>query len=116
MKSVLIVEDYELLRILIYKVISKMKGFQIIGEAGDGIEALKIINQYKPNIVTLDMGLPHFGGTELLKEIKKRSPNTKIIIISSNEDALEDAKKIGADDFILKPFNNDSLKKVLTRF
>ena len=113
MKKVLIVEDYDLLRVLISKLVKKIQDFEVVGEASDGVTALKIIADIKPDIVTLDLGIPNLGGIEVLEKIKATFPEIKVVVISSNDEALDNIKTMGADAHLLKPFDNKTFQSVL---
>ena len=104
-RLVLIVDDEENVSRLLLKVLSK-EGYEAI-TAGNGIEALNMIESRQVDIVVTDIKMPGMGGIELLRKIKEIDPYIKVIIITAFatlETAIE-ALKIGACDYIIKPFD-----------
>jgi DNA-binding NarL/FixJ family response regulator len=75
-------------------------GYEIIGEAEDGLEAVRLIRKAKPDLVLLDLSMPRMNGIEAIKEIKKKWPKIKILALTVN-DALYvlSALKAGADGY-----------------
>lgn len=105
MIKVLIVDDEILIRVGIKSCINwESNGYEIIGLAADGNQALEIIKSQMPDIVLTDIKMPNLDGLELIEEIKKQYPNIRIIVLSCyNEfDFIRTAMKLGADDYILK--------------
>lgn len=96
-------------------------GIQLIGEASDGLQALQMITEYRPDIVFLDMRMPGVDGLELLKQLERFSLPSSIMIVSGHDDYvyMHQAIKYGAKDYILKPIDreafNASLGRLITR-
>ena len=86
-------------------------GLEVAGEAADGAEALKLIREIRPEILITDIRMPEMDGIELIREIKKLELNTKITILSgySDYDYLKAAIRLGVDNYLLKPIDNDEL-------
>jgi len=86
-------------------------GLEVSGEAGNGVEALALIRDFKPQIVITDIKMPKMDGIALLKEAKRISPNIKFIILSGYSDyaILKDAIRFGVQSYLLKPIDNDEL-------
>jgi two-component system, chemotaxis family, chemotaxis protein CheY len=105
--KILITDDSQFMRGILKDLMSS-EGHVCI-EAEDGNEAIKKVEQEKPDLVLLDIIMPELDGIEVLKKIGKE---TKIIVISAvgQEKMVEEAKVLGAADYIVKPFDN---KKVL---
>jgi DNA-binding NarL/FixJ family response regulator len=78
--------------------------FKVVGEAGDGLEALLLIERLKPNILVVDMMMPGLNGLEVLRQIKQISPNTRSIVLSmqSADAYVIEALKNGAAGYVLK--------------
>jgi two-component system chemotaxis response regulator CheY len=114
MKKVLVVDDAAFMRLSL-KVILAKGGFEVIGEAGNGEEAIEKYKILKPDIVTLDITMPGMSGVEVIKEIKKIDKNAKIIMISAmgQERLIRESIINGARDFIVKPFKEDHIIKAL---
>ena len=109
---ILVVDDSALYRQLIHNVLRDNEDVSIVGLAKDGAEALEMIQQLDPDLLTLDLQMPDMDGIEVLQEIKRRRLPAKAIMVSSytSEGAqlTTDALMEGAFDFILKPSSSDS--------
>lgn len=113
MEKILIVDD----EIEICKALEEfltIKGYEVF-TAGNGQEALSVVQAEKPHIVLLDIIMPGMSGIETLQEIKKISPATGVVMITAvTDEALGNhALHLGADDFITKPVDLDYLETVL---
>ncbi|HBB68863.1 MAG TPA: DNA-binding response regulator, partial [Geobacter sulfurreducens] len=107
---VLIVDDdVSLRRVLEYNL--QEEGYDVI-TAGSGEEGLRLFDERSPALVVTDLKMPGMGGFRLLQEIKGRSPDTAVIVITAfgAVETAVDAMKAGAYDYITKPFNRDALK------
>ena len=102
-KTILIVDDEERVRESVREVLSD-EGYHVIDTA-DGASVLERISREKPALVLLDIWMPDIDGIELLKDIKKQSPNLNVVMISGhgNIHTAVTATKFGAFDFIEKP-------------
>lgn len=116
MPKILIVDDASLIRVVLKEIISN-KGFEIVGEAKDGFEAVSKYKIYSPDIVIMDITMPGFNGIEALKQILAINPQAKVIICSSlgQKQLVAEAIQIGACDFIVKPFKNDRVLEAIHR-
>jgi len=113
--KVLFVDDEKLERVLIRNGFDwEANGFEVIGEAGSGKEALEYVEHRKPEIVLTDISMPHMDGLELAEEILKISPNCHIIIVTGYRefDYARRAVKIGVEDFLLKPVNINEIADI----
>ncbi|MBY0402849.1 MAG: response regulator transcription factor, partial [Cyanobacteria bacterium] len=113
--KILIVEDHQLTRYGIRFALEKYKTLEIIGEAENGEIALRIAMEEKPDIVLMDIGLPVMDGIEATQLIKKYLPQTKIVMLTSKEDAsnIYTALGAGADSYCLKDISTEMLVKVI---
>ncbi len=111
----LITDDSKLARLTLLKSLKPLVGESKIFQASNGKEALKIINDEKPDVVFLDLTMPVMDGYQVLPEILKINPNTKIIVVSA--DIQEKSKKIvidlGALLHIQKPINSKKMQEIL---
>lgn len=110
----LIVDDSEVLRRLI-EMCLRPAGFEI-ATAGCGREALDVAATYDPDLVLLDIGLPDMTGWDVLAELRASEVTaaTKILILSGYEDVHAEARRLGADGALVKPFRNDELRRAAT--
>ncbi|MEF2244553.1 MULTISPECIES: response regulator [unclassified Paenibacillus] len=115
---ILIVDDAAFMRMMIRDILSK-NGYEVVGEAQDGAQAIEKFKEVKPDLVTMDITMPEMDGISALKEIKKMDPNAKVIMCSAmgQQAMVIDAIQAGAKDFIVKPFQADrvieAIKKTL---
>lgn len=116
--KILVVDDAAFMRMMIKEILSK-NGFDVVGEAQDGREAVTKFKELSPDLVTLDITMPELDGLGALKEIRAFDPNAKVIMCSAmgQQAMVIDAIQAGAKDFIVKPFQADrvleAIKKVL---
>ena len=112
MARVLIVDDAAFMRMMIKDILEK-NGFEVIGEANNGLKAVEFYKKEKPDIVTMDITMPDMDGIGAVKEIKAFDPNAKVIMCSvmGQQGMVMDAIRAGAKDFIVKPFQADRVKK-----
>ncbi|MEW6266914.1 MAG: response regulator [Thermodesulfobacteriota bacterium] len=116
--SVLIVDDSPVMRNMLAKFFTD-NGFQVVGMAADGLEAINLFEKLNPDLMTLDIIMPKMRGTEVLENILERYPEAKIVMASSVSDARTVMKclKIGAKQYILKPYDQErvmaAIKKAL---
>ncbi|MDH3611309.1 MAG: response regulator [Nitrosopumilus sp.] len=84
----------------------ELQRIKIVGIGQNGLDAIRLVNSTNPDIVFLDINMPKMNGTEALKEIKKNSPTTKIIMMTADEFTdKEQLSQFGADALIFKPFD-----------
>ena len=117
MYRVIIVDDEPVIRRGLRETIEwDALGLEVAGEAADGKEALKLIREIRPEILITDIRMPEMDGIELIREIKKLDLNIKITILSgySDYDYLKAAIRLGVDNYLLKPIDNDELIANLT--
>jgi two-component system chemotaxis response regulator CheY len=114
MKRVLIVDDAAFVRLHIRKILEG-NGFDVVGEAIDGFEAIKQYEKLKPDIVTMDINMPEMDGVQALYEIKKQDPDAKVVMISAlgHEVWVKKAMMFGAKGFIVKPFEGEYVLNTL---
>lgn len=101
--NVLIVDDEAHMRILMKKLVDSL-GYNLVAEASDGEEALELFSSQKPDVVLLDIKMPIISGDKVLKEIKKVSPETCVIMLTSisDKETMELCMDIGATCYIRK--------------
>ncbi|MCA0754045.1 response regulator [Paenibacillus sp. N4] len=115
---ILIVDDAAFMRMMIRDILTK-NGYEVVGEAQDGAQAVEKYKELKPDLTTMDITMPEMDGISALKEIKKLDSNAKVIMCSAmgQQAMVIDAIQAGAKDFIVKPFQADrvieAIKKTL---
>ncbi len=115
--NILVVDDATFARLLIKKIIKDVGMSEIVYEASNGYDAIKLSKEYQPIIIFLDITMPGLDGIEALPEILKESPDSKVIMCSSvgQYGAVVQAFKLGAFDFIVKPLEKDRVIKAIQR-
>lgn len=113
---ILIVDDAAFMRMMIKDILSK-NGYTIVGEAGDGAQAVEKYKELTPDLVTMDITMPEMDGITAVKEIRKMNPNAKIIMCSAmgQQAMVIDAIQAGAKDFIVKPFQADRVLEAIRK-
>ena len=113
--TVLIAEDDPDMRHVIKKVVEESEGVEVVGEAGDGIEALKLIEELAPQVVFVDIDLPGKNGVELAREIFDINPWTFIVFATAFNEFRGEAFGVYAFDYIVKPFKMNRLRQTMER-
>ncbi|MCB2297375.1 response regulator [Clostridium tagluense] len=116
MKRILIVDDACFMRLSLKRILED-NGFKVVGEAGNGLEAISQYNILKPDIVTMDITMPVMDGVEALIEIKKRDPAAKVVMISAlgQESWVKKAVMSGAKGFVIKPYKEEYVLDTLNK-
>ena len=112
MYRVIIVDDEPVIRRGLRETIEwDALGLEVAGEAADGMEALKLVRETRPEILVTDIRMPDMDGIQLIREVRKLDLNVKITILSgySDYDYLKEAIRLGVDNYLLKPIDNDEL-------
>ena len=110
-KRIVIVEDHTILREGLRMLLSSNPSFEVVGEAKDGLEAIRLSNFHKPDLILIDLSMPRMNGEVAIKEIRKQSPSTKILVLTAHrtEAHILAAFKSGADGYILKEATHSEL-------
>jgi len=115
-KTVLIVDDAAFMRMMIKDILSK-NGYDVVGEAADGVQAIEKYKEIQPDLVTMDITMPEMDGIEALKQIKEINPNSIVIMCSAmgQQAMVIDAIQAGAKDFIVKPFQEERVLEAINK-
>ena len=113
---VLVVDDAAFMRMMVKDILSK-NGYDVVGEAENGLKAVEKYQELKPVLTTLDITIPDMDGITAVKEIKKVDPNAKIIMCSAmgQQAMVIEAIQAGARDFIVKPFQPDRVLEAVRK-
>lgn len=116
MARVLIVDDAAFMRMMIKDILEK-NGYEVVGEASNGLKAVELYKAEKPDVVTMDITMPDMDGIEAVKEIKGFDPAAKIIMCSAmgQQTMVMDAIRSGARDFIVKPFQAERVLEAIRK-
>ncbi|WP_216827977.1 response regulator [Alkalihalobacterium elongatum] len=114
--KILIVDDAAFMRMMIKDILTK-NGFDVVGEASDGAQAVEKYKELSPDLVTMDITMPEMDGITSLKEIKQIDSNAKVIMCSAmgQQAMVIDAIQAGAKDFIVKPFQADRVLEAIKK-
>jgi two-component system response regulator NreC len=109
--SIVIAEDHVVLREGLKSLLSSHPDLKVVAEAGDGLEAIRAAQKHSPDLVLMDLSMPRMSGLDAIKEIRRMTPQTKIIVLTihSAEEYIVAALRAGADAYVLKESNSNEL-------
>ena len=110
-KRIFIADDHAIVRNGLRSLLSTYEGIEIVGEAEDGLSTIRLTNTLKPDLVLLDLTMPKMNGLEAIREIKRISPSTKVIVLTvhKGEGYVFASLREGADGYVPKEANYDEL-------
>ena len=116
-QRIVIAEDYTILREGLRAILSSDPELEVVGEAEDGGVAVQCTAELKPDLVLMDLSMPKMSGIEAIREIKKKSPRTKILVLTIHhtEEHILAALKAGADGYALKDSTQGELLMAVKR-
>lgn len=102
--KVILADDHTIVRKGLRSLLDAERDMNVIGEAGDGREAIELVAQLKPHIVVMDIGMPLLNGLEATRRILKKHPETKVLILTmhTNEEYVFEILRAGASGYIVK--------------
>ena len=108
---VMIVDDHSILRVGLKQVLEQSDEFQVVGQAGDGEEAVRLAADVKPDVVVMDVMMPNKDGVEACQEIMESAPETRVVMLtaSTGEDAVVEAVAAGATGCLQKETDRERL-------
>lgn len=114
---ILLADDHPLFRSGIKLLLQRQKDIEIVAEASDGAECVKLAKKFKPDMVLLDLNMEGVGGLEALPLLKKEIPDTCVLMLTVSEgaDDLVEALKLGASGYLLKNIDTDFLLDSIRR-
>jgi two-component system, NarL family, response regulator NreC len=113
--TLLLADDHRVVREGFRALLETEPGFRIVGEAGDGLEAVRLAEKLKPNVVIMDLMMPGLNGLEVIRQISQRSSRTRIVVLSmhSNEGYVLTALRNGASAYVLKDSSSADLMRAV---
>ena len=112
---VIVADDDMGMRSIIRKIVSRVEGFALVAEAGDGKTALELVEALKPDVVFLDVEMPEMTGVECARAIEDMDPGIVIIFATAHEGYMGDAFEVYAFDYLIKPFKVERVIQTLER-
>lgn len=111
MIRILLIDDHTLFRSGVKALLQRQPDFEVVGEASDGLEGVKLVEQVEADVVLLDLDMPSMNGQEALEQIRETHPNLAVLMLTVSEDceALGECLKLGARGYLLKKIDQDFL-------
>src|ERR1700682_2267417 len=108
---VLLVDDHALLRTGVANIINQEPDLHVVAEAGNGVDAIEAYERHHPDVTLLDLRMPVMEGVELVRRIRERDPQARVIILTTydTDDEISRALKAGAKAYVLKDISADGL-------
>ncbi|MDH4427397.1 MAG: response regulator [Acidovorax sp.] len=115
--TLLVVDDHTLFRRGLIALLGQDEGLQVVGEAGDAAEALRLAPQLRPQVILLDNHLPGVMGVDAIQGLREVSPQSRVLMLTVSEDAqdLAGALRNGAQGYLLKTIDGDLLAQAIRR-
>ena len=109
--NILIVDDQQIIRDGLQSLLETESSFHVVGQAGNGKEALSVLNELQVDVVLMDIRMPLMNGVETTKIVKQQFPNIKVIILTTfdDDDFILEAMSNGASGYLLKDTNSEQL-------
>ena len=108
---IVMIDDHQLFREGVKRILDFEADFEVVAEGADGEDAVKLVQQYRPDVVIMDINMPHVNGVEATKDLIEANSETKVIILSIHDDEsyVTHALKTGASGYLLKEMDADAL-------
>jgi two-component system, NarL family, response regulator NreC len=115
MITIVLVEDHTIVRQGFKLVLAADKELKLVGEANDGLEAVRLVGQTQPNVLILDLMIPRLHGLEVIRQVRAANPETRIIVLSMHADEpyVVEALRSGALGYVLKDCTSADLVKAV---
>ena len=114
MARILVVDDASFMRMMIREIVEE-EGYEVVGEATDGVEAMDLFHELHPDIVTMDIVMPRRSGIDAVRGIIEVDSSAKIVMCTAlgQETLVKESLEAGALNFIVKPFKPDDVLETL---
>lgn len=115
MTTILIVDDHQLFREGVKRILDFEESFDVVAEGDDGTDVIDLYMEHQPDVVLMDINMPEVNGIEATRELIEHYPNTKVIILSIHEDEtyVTHALQSGAQGYLLKEIDTESLMEAI---
>lgn len=115
MITIALAEDHHIVRQGLRLILEAEQTFQLVGEASDGLEALKLVESTSPNVLVTDLMMPRLNGLEVTRAVSRDHPATRVVILSSHADEayVMEALRVGASAYVLKDSTAADLVKAV---
>ena len=115
-KRIVIAEDHTILREGLKALLSQDPDLIIVGEARDGLEAIRVVSELKPDLALMDLSMPKMSGIDAIREVKRCCPDTKVLVLTvhKNEEYVMASLKAGANGYLLKESTHQELLQAVT--
>ncbi len=109
--KIVIIDDHQLFREGVKRILDFEKSFEVVAEGEDGTEVVDLVEKYKPNVIIMDINMPTMNGVEATRQLMQKYPDSKVIILSIHDDEnyVTHALKTGASGYLLKEMDADAL-------
>lgn len=113
-KRILVTDDALFMRVTLKNILTR-NGYEVVGEASNGVEAVRMYTQLKPDLVTMDITMPQMDGICALKEIRAQDPEAMVVMCTAmgQKNMVVEAIQAGAKDFIVKPFQPERVLEAI---
>jgi two-component system response regulator NreC len=110
MASIVVADDHALMRAGLRRILEEA-GHIVLGEVGDGLQVVDVVKQHRPQLLMLDLGLPGLHGLDVLRQMRRRAPKIRILVVSAfnREEFVVSALRAGAAGYLLKASCSDQL-------
>lgn len=117
MLKIILVDDHEVVRLGLKSLLSNYPKFEVVAEAGNADEAIRLADEYKPDVMVMDIRLPGKSGIDATREITAKHKSTKVIMLTTfaDDELLFDAISAGASGYVLKQIDSGELINALER-
>src|SRR5262245_41807748 len=113
--TLLLADDHQIVRQGLRALLKTVADFRLVGEASDGVEAVRMVERLAPDVLVLDLMMPGLNGMEVARQVARRAPRTRVVILSmhSNEAYVVEALRAGAMAYVLKESGADELVQAI---
>lgn len=117
MIRIVLAEDHKIVRQGFRSILESEFDLEIVGETGEGLDAVRLVEEHEPDLLVVDLALPELDGLEISRRVKKRVPKTRIIVLSMHADEgyVVSALRSGASAYVLKDAGSDELLHAVRR-